>query len=99
MAVVTAYELDSPRFHRWRRAAVAPRLEQMAREEQGPRRVRRGPLLEFAAVLQLTSDFAEGARNRQTQCGQRHDADHRDQSQKQTVLGQRLPILTLVARH
>jgi len=43
MAVVTAYELDSPRFHRWRRAAVVPRARADGRQEQGPRRNRRGP--------------------------------------------------------
>src|SRR2546428_828290 len=53
----------------------------------------------FRIDLELAGDGAEGARNRQTQCGQRHDADHRDQSQKQTVLGQRLPILTLESHH
>src|SRR2546427_11256790 len=49
--------------------------------------------------LELAGDGAEGARNRQTQRCQGYDADNRDQSQKQTVLGQRLPILTLVAPH
>src|SRR5438552_328542 len=53
----------------------------------------------FGIDLELAGDGAEGARNRKTQRGQRDDADHRDQSQKQTVLGQRLPILALVARH
>src|SRR5437667_289027 len=53
----------------------------------------------FRIDLELGGDGADAARNRETQRRQRRDADHRDQSQKQTVLGQRLPILTLVARH
>src|SRR5207244_11614375 len=83
----------------WRTAAVGPRARAEGRQQQHTPRTGRERSFNSPHYLQLTSDGAEGARNRQTQRGQRHDADHRDQSQKQTVLGQRLPVLALESHH
>src|SRR5439155_23225082 len=70
-----------------------------ANKKSGPQRIRSGPHKFPGAVsLESAGDAGQGASDRQTQGGQREDANDRDEGQKQTVLGQRLSVLALDAR-